>query len=542
MTAQVQHIIKNVCPVCQKPAYEKTSTSVAGKRYVVLHCGHAMIHEGAKKAIETYESIVSNKLGFKLLPFQPRFARMMEKSDFRCLLNLEMGLGKTIISLALLRLHPEMLPAMILCKAKLRRQWFAQILEWMPTDEKGKPKYLTQIISGGNQKPTEGFDVYICGLDMLRNVEWLDKTPEIKTIIIDETQMIKGHTAARTDCVRKLCKDKPYVIGMSGTPIKNNAGEFFPIFNILYPERFRDLAKFYGEWIDAFAGAYGRVKASGIKRSKLAEWIEMTSKFIFSGTREELAPELPRIFRQYHYSDLAAEVQEAYEREFEGFTEAYDEYEMGGHKSQSFANVLAFMTRMKYLTGMSKIEPTVDQVADFLMEHPGKKIVIFHHHHDVGNLLELKLQSLCADGGFEPPLRLKEGLSDEVSDKIVKSFQNDPSKLILIARTLAEGEGLNLQIASDCILMEREWNPPNEEQAEARFPRPGSTASRVNANYMVAVGTIDEFLAELVERKRAIIAQVKGQGDGNYENSPMLKELADVLYRMGRKKWTWKSA
>jgi len=61
---------------------------------------------------------------------------------------------------------------------------------------------------------------------------------------------------------------------------------------------------------------------------------------------------------------------------------------------------------------------------------------------------------------------------------------------IMIASTLASSEGLNLQFCSDYGMMERQWNPANEEQAEARFIRIGQKATIVNGTYFIATGTI----------------------------------------------------
>lgn len=36
------------------------------------------------------------------------------------------------------------------------------------------------------------------------------------------------------------------------------------------------------------------------------------------------------------------------------------------------------------------------------------------------------------------------------------------------------GKGLNLQSCSDCVVLERQWKPANEKQAEARFIRIGA--------------------------------------------------------------------
>ena len=106
----------------------------------------------------------------------------------------------------------------------------------------------------------------------------------------------------------------------------------------------------------------------------------------------------------------------------------------------------------------------------------------------------------------------------------------------MIASTQAAGEGLNLQFCSDSIMLERQWNPPREEQAEARFHRFGQMNS-VSVTYMIASGTIDEYFTELVEHKRAIIAETMDNREIKWEENSLMKELAQILVTSGREKW-----
>jgi SNF2 family DNA or RNA helicase len=116
----------------------------------------------------------------------------------------------------------------------------------------------------------------------------------------------------------------------------------------------------------------------------------------------------------------------------------------------------------------------------------------------------------------------------------------------MIASTLSGGEGLNMQFMNDCIVLERQWNASNEEQAEGRFSRiwnnawgPKPDFGIVNANYLVAVGTIDEFLAELVEKKRLMFAETMS-GESSKERwsqTELFQELADILRSKGGKRF-----
>ena len=86
-------------------------------------------------------------------------------------------------------------------------------------------------------------------------------------------------------------------------------------------------------------------------------------------------------------------------------------------------------------------------------------------------------------------------------------------------------------------MLERQWNPANEEQAEARTHRFGQK-NAVTATYMLASGTIDEKFTELVEQKRAIVAATMDNKNIAWEQSSLVKELAAILVSTGKKKWS----
>ena len=187
---------------------------------------------------------------------------------------------------------------------------------------------------------------------------------------------------------------------------------------------------------------------------------------------------------------------------------------------------------------MAKVEPVVDYVTDFLTQNE-RKIVIFLHHKDVHGKVEELLSTVCQAMGLTMPISLTSDLSPEARHEVVLKFRDDPNARVLIASTLASGEGLNLQFCSDCIMMERQWNPANEEQAEARFRRIGSLASMINAVYQVAIGTIDEYLSDLVEKKRMITHEAYSgkTAEVGYTEEGLMKELAEILMAKGLKGW-----
>jgi SNF2 family DNA or RNA helicase len=162
---------------------------------------------------------------------------------------------------------------------------------------------------------------------------------------------------------------------------------------------------------------------------------------------------------------------------------------------------------------------------------------VFSHHQDVMMMLENNLNSWCEEGGFSKVLKLHSGLNGDERTRLVAEFRENPTRRVMLASTLAAGEGLNLQFCSDAILLERQWNPANEEQVEARFHRFGQL-NNVSITYMLASGTIDEYFCELVEVKRSIVAATLDNKEIEWNQQSLMKELAEILISKGKKAWS----
>jgi SNF2 family DNA or RNA helicase len=90
---------------------------------------------------------------------------------------------------------------------------------------------------------------------------------------------------------------------------------------------------------------------------------------------------------------------------------------------------------------------------------------------------------------------------------IVKNFNEDESNLIFLVSLKAGGTGLNLTSADTVIHYDMWWNPAVENQATDRVHRIGQNKS-VSAYKLVTVGTIEEKILELQNRKKGLVKKV----------------------------------
>ena len=54
---------------------------------------------------------------------------------------------------------------------------------------------------------------------------------------------------------------------------------------------------------------------------------------------------------------------------------------------------------------------------------------------------------------------------------------------------------------------------------------------------MIASETVDEYFTELVEQKRAIVANTLDGKEMQWDQNSLMSELANVLITKGREKW-----
>jgi SNF2 family DNA or RNA helicase len=323
------------------------------------------------------------------------------------------------------------------------------------------------------------------------------------------------------------------VIALSGTPIKNHAAEYWPVLHILQPETFKYESSFVRNECDSYYNGYAW-KVGGLIDPE--HFKEKTKHFIIRRERSEVMPDLPKINRQFHLAEMNKAVETAYVETYKQFRNEFNQT----HEHLTFeesTNIMAYLSRMRHLVGVAKIDPCID----FLMEFLGstdRKFTVFVHHKDVGLILSNKLTRILRELDLYEPIQLTADLDSKQRFDRVKQFQDSTKHRILVASTLGFGEGLNLQFCSDCMILERQWNPANEEQAEARFPRPGSVAQSITANYLVAVGTVDEFFSEIVERKREIVGNTLNGHAAQWDQSSIMKELSETLATSGGKKWS----
>lgn len=556
--------LQDKCEKCGKVARERTSTLIETKdpkkpnlKIIFYECGHNVTRPIPKGT--PFGTLVSNwwkpeveqcshEFGtgtqcfecgeYRAFPFQIEGAQFVESAiatNKGGAVFDEMGLGKTIQALLYLHFHPELFPAVFVLKSGIKFQWFKEILRWLG------PAYVGQIIESSNDFIIPNLKCYITSFDIFvfktrtnkktgKTINQgldTDKFDFCNTVIIDECQQIKNPDSSRTQAIRKLAKNKK-VIGLSGTPWKNRGSEFFTILNMLNPGKFPTYQGYLDRWVEYYEDPNtGKTREGGIRNVKAFK--EYISDIAIRREIADVAVQMPDVNRTLQFTELDALAQDSYDDSVSEFVKWYNDKIIGGEEDESLneVNILAQLARMRHITGLAKIPATVEYVADFV-ENTGRKFTVFVHHKDVGELIYRELQ----DKLDIPVFRLTADMSGLDRFNVQEEFQKT-DRCVLIASTLASGEGINLQSCGDAIMHERQWNPQNEDQAApGRFRRIGAAHSVVNVTFMTAAGTVDEILAGIVERKRAYFHNAMNKGEmPTWNTASLAKELAEGILK-----------
>lgn len=555
------HRLDIICPIkgCGKKAIEKSSIVMNGIKWTKLECGHLVKHETIKSTEIDYYGIKNQSGSKTIYPYQAEGIKFLEQAGGRALIADEPALGKTLQALAFGYIHKEdVCPILWVCKANLTIQTQKEAVDWFG------PEFFGQIIQNPRSFIMPGMKLYIISMDLLRNMpsEKLDKIG-FKTVVADEIQHFKNPDSARTAELRKLVAKAECFTPLSGTPWKNRGQEYYPVLNMIDAVRFPSMEKFKKDWVRYYIDSHGKYRQGGI--DNIPKFREYTKDIIIRRMRDDVLPDLPKTNRNIRFIDMEDLYKKAYD-DAEGKVAAIIKAAI--IDGQPYKNIASMIMSLKHITGLAKVQVTIDDIQEFLLNSDEEsKITVFHHHIDVGDNLQQGDghtykgldEFLTADKWdkedkpvWNKTLRLHGGRGPEVRDKIIQQFKNDPKCRVLIASTLASGEGLNLQFCQNAIFMERQWNPGNEEQAELRFSRPLTYSDypeylqhylfnddrepkkvSIRIPYMIAEGTVDSILTEIVERKRIEFNRTMNDRDANmtWEENDIIKEVAEYIIK-----------
>jgi SWI/SNF-related matrix-associated actin-dependent regulator of chromatin subfamily A-like protein 1 len=453
-----------------------------------------------------------------LYPFQKKDIIGIENLDGRVLLALEMGLGKTICSIAALKRNPEWLPALVVVPAGLKMTW----------EYEAKSKFDMHSSICESQKPPvirEGFSTQtpltIINYDILRF--WIPYLKgKFKTIVFDECQYLMNPRAKRTRAAKELSRGVPQIIALSGTPLVNKPMELWSILNILWPEKYPNFFSYAQAHCAPRWTHWGWDYRGASNLDKLHK--DLTEIGMIRRRKQDVLKDLPDKTRNIIPCELSDynEYKEASTDFLNWIRKNYTHRIRSAIRAQELVKI-GYLLR---LTARLKLRNVISWVNRFF-EETDEKLVLFAIH-------KKAIEAICGTNMIgEQRIPYKRVIVDgSVTGRkrflAVEQFQKDPDTRLFVGNIHAAGVGITLTAASTVAFAELYWRPGDHVQAEDRCHRIG-TRKPVSINYLVATGTIEESLCKLLQRKQSTISSVL-DGTPSTQDLNLYDELVKSFY------------
>ncbi len=429
----------------------------------------------------------------------------------RSILADDMGLGKTRQSILGLTEATDEGPYLVVCPASVKRNWVREILMVLPETE--------THIAGPAPVPEPGYLGWVVlNYDILHRQIGALLAHDWKGLVFDEAHFLKNHRSIRSRTGTRLVAEAagdPVVHALTGTPLANRPRDLFPLLRLVGHSLGGSFLSFSKRYCNGHRNDYGYWESSGA--SNVEELSVQLYGTMLRRTKAEVL-DLPDKVRTWIDIDVP---QRAIDRmndavgRFLGSDAERDRrgYRMGIGMLQGARRTMA---AVKARHTLEFAKGAVDQ---------GEKVLLFsgfvnpieRFAHHFGK------QAVVISG--EVPQSRRQALVDR--------FQEEEEVRVYVGQIHAGGMGVNLTAASQVIFNDLDWVPANHFQAEDRAHRIGQTGI-VNVTYMIARGTIEEFVRTVLETKAQLVDDVvEGRSLGPDLDTDVLAELKRMLKVLG---------
>ncbi|MBV4308786.1 DEAD/DEAH box helicase [Bacteroides thetaiotaomicron] len=472
---------------------------------------------------ELPELVIPHNLKIQPYPYQLKgIARGLELKRF---MNCdEPGLGKTLQSIATINIAGAF-PCLVICPSSLKINWMR---EWEKfTDKKAMiltdkvrdtwtfffqtgmhqvfivnyeslKKYFVQRI-----KKSEGWT--------LRDVEFRNSINLFKSVIIDESHRCKSASTQQAKFCKGICTGKEWIIELTGTPVVNRPKDLIPQLAIL--NRMEDFGG-YKPFVNRYCS--GQREASNLKELNFNLW----KYCMFRREKSLVLTDLPDKIRQVNTCEITnrKEYVDA-ERDLIMYLQKYKDADDEKIEKALRGEVMVRINILRQISARGKVRDVIEFVKDF--RENGKKIILFCSLHEVVDQLKRYFPTAVSVTGRD---------SQDVKQRAVDAFQNNPKADIIICSIKAAGVGLTLTASSNVAFVEFPWTYADCCQCEDRAHRIGQKDS-VTCYYFLGRRTIDEKVYRIIQEKKNIANAVTGSTEDIEENIvDMVARIFDTEY------------
>lgn len=398
----------------------------------------------------------------------------------------DMGLGKTVQIigfLAALFSSRVVNRVLILSPATVVPQWLSEWKRFYP---------FIRIFMGFTAPESDG----VCLMSYER-FKMSGRSSLWDILILDEGHRIKNRSAQITLAAKKLRAEYKFVL--SGTPIQNNLGELWSIFDFVNPGLLGSYTSFYEEFEEVISqGGYKNASASQVDKSYRQSLVlrSLIDSYILRRSKTQVSHKLPSKTDKIIFCSLTAVQIQQYNRVLESkhimnVMEGKASLLSGISMLRKICNhprLLLSKTSgdarlsVELVESSCKIEIMLGLLEKWKREE--NKVLIFSQTVEMLNIIEEcigKYRYLRMDGNT--PTSSRPGL--------VSRFNGEDDVFIFLLTTRVGGLGLNLTGASRIVIYDPDWNPSTDTQAKERAWRYGQRKD-VEIYRFVCKDTIEE--------------------------------------------------
>ena len=434
-----------------------------------------------------------------------QWLQMLHHYGFGGILADDMGLGKTLQAIAFLSSQlQENSRVLILAPSGLIYNWADEFQKFAPNLDvvvvHGLKPYRETILAEKHQ-------IYVTSYAIFRQDSEIYQDLSFDFLFLDEAQVMKNAQTKIAKTLRKFVV--PSVFALSGTPIENNIGELWSIFQIVLPGLLpakKDFMKLPAE--------------------RVAQFIK---PFVMRRKKEEVLTELPDLIEVVYKNELEDQQKAIYLAQLQQMQERIEHVTVAEFQRN----------RVEILTGLMRLRQICDTPALFMEDYKGDsgkldslrdllsqiaegnhRVLIFSQFRGMLDRIEEELPQLGLTS-----FKITGSTPSQDRQEMTKAFNQGERDVFLIS--LKAGRvGLNLTGADTVILVDLWWNPAVESQAIGRAHRMGQEQA-VEVYRLVTRGTIEEKIQELQEQKRNLVSEVL---DGTESRGSLtLSEIQEIL-------------
>lgn len=431
---------------------------------------------------------------FKAHKYQNRAMWFMFQHRYNALF-LDMGLGKTIITLTFLRkmlLDGKLHKILIIAPKKVAEStWDQEAQKWDHT----KPLKISKIL-GSEKKRLEALktpsELYIINVD---NLHWLYNNMPVKSffdyIVVDELSMFKNKDSKRFKAIMQLRPFVKGITGLTGTPSPNSLLDLWaPICILDLGKRFNSFYLYRKKYFTYISFQKGTPKVKDSRRGKylikhnVREEIYNKLKDLCLTMKAKDYIEIPKV--SYNYIDVLLP------------KKAYDAIE-------------TFATEIKYknitVKDMVAVTNKLLMFANGRVYDKDKNIVVIHNEklnklkeiYDTSFGQNIFIMSCYKCDTYAILDTFPEACELTTSEDI--AYWNSGQCRMMVANPKSCGHGLNLQAGGNIIIWySLTWSLEQYLQANARIHRQGQTKP-VIIHHLVSSQTIDDTVLDVLSGK-----------------------------------------